>query len=53
MIGGRAVTFALGTDGRFTGDDGSAARSDAELRALAAVDGQQITYTCLPPGWPH
>jgi hypothetical protein len=20
---------------------------------LASVDGQQITYTCLPPGWPR
>jgi hypothetical protein len=25
-------------------------RSDAELRALAATEGQEITYTCVPPG---
>jgi len=24
--------------------------SDAQLRALASVDGQQVTYTCVPPG---
>jgi hypothetical protein len=53
VIGGHAVTFALGADGRFTPDDGSAPLTDAALRALAAVDGQQITYTCLPPGWPR
>jgi hypothetical protein len=33
----------------FAGNDGSR-RSDAELRALAATEGQEITYTCLPPG---
>jgi hypothetical protein len=27
--------------------------SDLALRAFALVDGQQITYTCLPPGWPR
>jgi hypothetical protein len=52
VVGGHAVTFAL-RGGMFTPDDGGAAVSDAALRALAAVDGQQITYTCLPPGWPH
>jgi hypothetical protein len=24
--------------------------SDAALRAIASVDGQQVTYTCVPPG---
>jgi len=52
VVGGHAVTFAL-RGGMFTPDDGGPAVSDAALRALAAVDGQQITYTCLPPGWPH
>jgi DNA-binding beta-propeller fold protein YncE len=33
----------------FAGADGTR-RSDAELRALAAVEGQEITYTCVPPG---
>ena len=25
--------------------------TDAALRALAATVGQEVTYTCLPPGW--
>ncbi len=33
----------------FVAADGTR-RSDAELRALAASDGQEITYTCVPPG---
>ncbi|HEX3475166.1 MAG TPA: hypothetical protein VHT91_09020, partial [Kofleriaceae bacterium] len=53
VVGDHAVTFALRGDGMFTPDDGGPAVSDGALRALAAVDGQQITYTCLPPGWPH
>ncbi|HEX7836956.1 MAG TPA: hypothetical protein VF469_05805, partial [Kofleriaceae bacterium] len=53
VIGGHAVTFALGAGGMFTPDDGSTPLGDAALRALAAVDGQPITYTCLPPGWPR
>ena len=53
VVGGRAVAFVLGSDGRFAPDGGGAAQSDAALRALAGVDGQQITYTCLPPGWSH
>ncbi len=33
----------------FAAADGTR-RSDAELRALAATEGQEITYTCVPPG---
>jgi DNA-binding beta-propeller fold protein YncE len=33
----------------FNAADGSR-RSDAELRALAATEGQEVTYTCVPPG---
>ena len=51
VIGGHAVAFTLGAGGAFTRDDGGAALGDTALRALAAVDGQQLTYTCLPPGW--
>jgi hypothetical protein len=53
VVGGQAVSYALAADGTFVPDGGGAAQSDAALRALAAVDGQQLTYTCLPPGWPH
>jgi hypothetical protein len=35
--------------GSFTAQDGST-RSDATLRALANVPGQEVTYTCTPPG---
>jgi hypothetical protein len=34
----------------FSPDDGSGSLSDSGLRALAAVPGQEVTYTCLPPG---
>jgi len=33
----------------FVAADGSK-RSDASLRALASVQGQEVTYTCTPPG---
>jgi DNA-binding beta-propeller fold protein YncE len=36
--------------GAFLPDDGSAPVSDAALRALAAVAGQEVTYTATPPG---
>ncbi len=35
--------------GSFTAQDGST-RSDSTLRALAQVPGQEVTYTCTPPG---
>jgi sugar lactone lactonase YvrE len=52
-IADRPVSFRLASDGTFTRDDGGPPLGDAALRALAAVDGQQLTYTCLPPGWPR
>jgi DNA-binding beta-propeller fold protein YncE len=36
--------------GNFTPDNGGAAVTDAQLRALAATAGQELTYTCVPPG---
>jgi YVTN family beta-propeller protein len=33
----------------FKAPDGTT-RSDADLRALAATPGQEVTYTCVPPG---
>ncbi|HMJ12010.1 MAG TPA: hypothetical protein VK524_11385 [Polyangiaceae bacterium] len=38
------------SNSNFEPNDGSAAISDASLRALAATAGQEITYTCVPPG---
>jgi hypothetical protein len=37
-------------DGRFYPDDGGAALTDAQLRAIAIQYGQPVTYTCAPPG---
>ena len=50
-LSGRPVTFVLQAGGSFQPDDGSAALSDAAVRALAATVGQEVTYTCLPFGW--
>ncbi len=36
--------------GLFLPDDGTAAISDAALRAKATTPGQEVTYTCVPPG---
>jgi YVTN family beta-propeller protein len=36
--------------GNFTPDNGGAALTDSQLRALAATAGQELTYTCVPPG---
>ena len=34
----------------FIPDDGTARLSDSTLRAFAATAGQEVTYTCVPPG---
>ena len=36
--------------GNFTPDDGGADVSDTSLRNLSATAGQEVTYTCVPPG---
>jgi hypothetical protein len=48
---GHAARYRLGADGKFAPEGGGGAVSDADLRASAATPGQEITYTCLPPGW--
>ena len=35
---------------RFLPDDGATGLTDAALRAKAATNGQELTYTCVPPG---
>jgi hypothetical protein len=35
---------------RFILEDGKVRLPDIALRALALVPGQEVTYTCLPPG---
>jgi YVTN family beta-propeller protein len=51
VVGGKAIGYRLQAGGTFLPDDGTAAITDAALRALAATAGQEVTYTCLPPGW--
>jgi len=34
----------------FVPGDASAPLPDSALRALAAVAGQEVTYSCVPPG---
>jgi hypothetical protein len=36
--------------GTFAPAGGGSNLSDAALRALAATAGQEVTYTCVPPG---
>jgi DNA-binding beta-propeller fold protein YncE len=52
VVDGAARGFLLDpTTGDFRSDRAAEpALTDAELRAVAAVDGQEVTYTCAPPG---
>ena len=50
QVGGTPRGYVRRANGSFTPDDGSGTLSDAQLRALAAVPGQEVTYTCAPPG---
>jgi YVTN family beta-propeller protein len=36
--------------GNFVAGDGTTTLSESALRALAATPGQEVTYTCVPPG---
>ncbi|HMG21122.1 MAG TPA: hypothetical protein VK607_07400, partial [Kofleriaceae bacterium] len=45
----RGFRFAPGAS-NFVPAGGGAALSDAALRALAQTPGQEITFTCVPPG---
>ena len=38
------------SSGTFTPDNGGAALTDSQLRAVANTAGQELTYTCVPPG---
>jgi DNA-binding beta-propeller fold protein YncE len=51
VVGGEARGFLRQSDGSFTSDrQAEAARSLAELTALAQVAGQGLTFLCAPPG---
>jgi len=50
-IDGRVKGFLFDpTSNSFIPDDGTANLSDSALRGLAATPGQEVTYTCVPPG---
>jgi hypothetical protein len=49
IVAGKAKGWTY-SGGSFVPDDGGAAQTDAQLRALAATAGQPLTYTCAPPG---
>jgi len=51
VIGGQLVSYKLQPTMSFLPDNGGPSITDAALRALAATVGQEVTYTCLPPGW--
>jgi YVTN family beta-propeller protein len=50
-IGTRVKGWLLdAASGNFTPDDGGAAISATSLRSLSQTSGQELTYTCVPPG---
>ncbi|HEY8493875.1 MAG TPA: hypothetical protein VIN04_08275, partial [Myxococcota bacterium] len=49
-IGGEPRGWVYEPGAGFRPDDGGPNVSDAELRALAATPGQELTYTCVTPG---
>ena len=50
-IAGQPRGGGVSPAGPFTPDqDGAASISDASLRLLAGTPGQELTYTCVPPG---
>ncbi len=48
--GARPKGYLRQTDGTFLPDDGTAAIPAATLRARATVPGQELTFSCVPPG---
>jgi len=48
-VGFRYLGGGVGT-GLFRPDDGGPDVDDATLRGMAAIAGQEVTYTCAPPG---
>src|SRR5262249_61892206 len=51
VIAGESRGAVLGTDGAFHLDRAAdTPMADADLRALAATSGQELTYTCVPLG---
>ncbi len=51
VVGGKSVAYRMEPDKTFVSINGATTVSDATVRALAATAGQEVTYTCMPPGW--
>jgi len=51
VVGGKSVAYRMEPDKTFVSAHGATTVSDAAVRALAATAGQEVTYTCMPPGW--
>ena len=50
-VGGKSRGWVRLTDGTFKGDKAAdAPQTDASLRAVALIAGQELTYTAVPPG---
>ncbi len=51
VIGGEARGYLLdAASGTFQSDRAAERLTDAQLRAVTSIDGQEVTYTCAPPG---
>jgi YVTN family beta-propeller protein len=50
VVGGVPTTYRMQSNKTFRSQRG-ASLSDTEVRQLATTAGQEVTYTCLPPGW--
>ncbi len=50
VVNGAAVAYRLQADRSFVSASG-VATTDAAVRALATTPGQEVTFTCMPPGW--
>jgi YVTN family beta-propeller protein len=50
VVRGVPVAYRLQPDRSFVSASGATA-TDAAVRALATTVGQEVTFTCMPPGW--
>ncbi|MGE4652429.1 MAG: thrombospondin type 3 repeat-containing protein, partial [Myxococcota bacterium] len=51
MEGGNSLNrYLLNAGGSFTPDDGGLPISEMEMRSKAEIAGQEVTFTCAPPG---
>ena len=51
VVGGKSVAYRMEPDKTFVSTNGATTVTDAVVRAFASTAGQEVTYTCMPPGW--